>query len=92
MPRYEVTRELIVTCRLKQIVEADSADDAVEVPFFERGPHGSATTPAECGWRASVTLKAPKGVQLVSSAVKAAWFDAASGGEKVRKLPDQDAA
>lgn len=93
MAKYEITGELIVTCPIKYIVEADSKDEALDMGLIRNlpGPHG-AVTPAECGWRATVSLKVPKDVHLVNTVLKVGWFNMAGGGEKARKLPEADAA
>ena len=87
MPRFEVTTDLIVHCRIKVVVEAESKQAAIDagtdlLPTNIRP--GSAA-----GWRAKVDLKPPRGVEITS--VKAHHFEQASGGEKARRLPDAEA-
>lgn len=82
MRKFEVETDLLVHCRIKMIVEADDKDHAIDraaglLPFNAK--KGSAKE-----WRAAVTLSPPRGVDLTS--VKAYHFEAASGGEKAKRI------
>ena len=80
MATYEITTELVVTCTVKVLVEADDKDSAIEaatelLPFHDD----------QRGMKATVAIKAPKGVDL--KVVKAFHIAQASGSEKARRIP-----
>jgi hypothetical protein len=82
MPKYEVTTDLIVHCKIKVIVEADDKDAAIDAAT-DLLPTNMDPDRAKA-WRAKVDLKPPRGVEITS--VKAYHFEQASGDDKARKL------
>lgn len=82
MPRYEVETDLVISCRVKVIVDAEDKGTAIEAAT-DLLPM-NADRDAAKKWKATVDLKPPKGVQITD--VKAYHFEAASGMEKAKLL------
>lgn len=83
MSKYEVTTELTIAVRIKVLVEADDASSAIEAAV-DMLPASYAPEKMK-GWKADITLKAPKGVTLVGSP-QAYHFAAATGQDKAKKV------
>lgn len=83
MPRYEVTAEIVISTKVKLIVEADSPAEAIE-QAQDALPSGYGADTSE-GWKATMKIKPPKGVEITSA--RAYRFAQTSGGEKAKRLP-----
>lgn len=82
MARYEVETDLLVHCRVKITVEADGADDAIDIATGHLPQNHDRNT--QRGWKANCDIVAPKGVDL--QFVKATYFEQASGSERAKKI------
>lgn len=83
MSKYEVTTEVTIAVRIKVMVEADDASSAIDAAV-DLLPASYATEKGK-GWKADVTLKAPKGVTLVGKP-QAYHIAAATGQDKAKKV------
>lgn len=83
MSKYEVTTELTIAVRITVLVEADDASSAIDAAV-DMLPASYAPEKGK-GWKADVTIKAPKGVTLVGEA-KAYHIAAATGQDKAKKV------
>ncbi len=59
MASWEVETDLIIHCRVKIVVDADSKDDAIETAVDLMPSYGG-----DAKWRAKVDLKAPAGIKI----------------------------
>jgi hypothetical protein len=84
MDTYEVDMELIITCKVKVIVPADSPAEAIDAAAEKMPTHYEAAS--QGGWKAAIDVTPPKGVMLLTGQVKGTYFQTASGGEKARKV------
>jgi hypothetical protein len=82
MSRYEVETDLIVHVKIKLVVEADSKAEAINAAA-DLLPTNSDMARAQ-GWKATVALKPPKGVEITSA--KPYHFEQASGADKAKQL------
>lgn len=83
MPKFAVTTEIVVTCKVTIEIEADTREAAID--------EAGALMPlrldmrADKSWRAAVTLNPPAGsVEIV--AVKPYYLDTSSGSETVKPV------
>ncbi len=87
MRRYEVSLDLVVHCPVNIIVEADDKQAAIDTAYsLVCGSVSEAIDNKNMGWKATLTVKPPKGVEIASATLKATTITAAAGGEKARKL------
>ncbi len=84
MAQYEVETDLLVHCRVKVMVEADSKEAAIDAASELLPSNGDGTSK---NWQAVVTVRAPKGVSLRMG--KAYHFEQASGADKARKVKQE---
>lgn len=82
MSTFEVTTDLIVHCKVRIRVEAESKAMAV-MAVAEQMPNNFDTMSRE-GWSAKVAVKPPKGIDLVGA--RAYYFEQASGKDTARKV------
>jgi hypothetical protein len=82
MARFEVTTDLIVHCKVKVVVEADTKDGAIDA-VADLLPNNFDPDRAKA-WKATVKLKPPTGVEVTGC--KAYHFEQASGSDKARKI------
>ena len=84
MAVFEVDAELLISCTVKVRVEADSAGEAEEIASGKMPNNFDRSS--QKGWSATVTVNAPKGVDL--RVIKAYHFQTASGpgGKKPKRI------
>lgn len=83
MAKYEVTTDLLVSVRVKVLVEAHDAEGAIEAALEQMpGPYDPERS-AE--WKASIMLKPPKDVTIVGKP-RPHHFSSATGAEKAKKV------
>jgi hypothetical protein len=86
MSRYEVTIQLNIYCPIRVIVEADSKEDALDLTAELIAPSvADAAYERNRGWKATLTVTPPKGVEVANRTLKATVISQYSGGEKVKK-------
>jgi hypothetical protein len=89
MSRYEITMQLNILCPLRVVVEADSKEDALDLAAEIIAPSvADAADERNRGWKATLTITPPKGVEVANRTLKATVISQTSGGEKVKKLLD----
>ena len=87
MSRYEITIQLNILCPLRVVVEADSKEDALDLAAEIIAPSvADAAYERNRGWKATLTVAPPKGVEVANRTLKATIISQTTGGEKVRKL------
>lgn len=74
MATYKVKRTLIVHANVTVLVEADSPEDA-ESAAFDVLPSNIGTTYPYAGWKATVEVKPPAGVDVASKRLRSTWID-----------------
>lgn len=88
MSKFRVKATLLVECEIDLVVEAEDATQAEDLACTLT-PSNIGTDYREAGWKASVEVKPPKGVEVISRKAKTTWIDTASGkGVKPRKLKE----
>jgi hypothetical protein len=84
---FEVELDLVIHAPIKIRVKASDKAEALE-HATSRIPLnlGDASKTRNGGWKATVIVQAPKGVDVKATELKATAITAAGGGEKVKKL------
>lgn len=88
MKKFELTLEFNVTIPVKVIVEAENREAALDLAGeIAPGSSYDAYETRNGGWGASVTLRPPKGREIVKKDnIRASFITQSSGGEKVREV------
>lgn len=83
MSKYEVTTELTIAVRIKVLVESDDASSAIDAAV-DLLPASYAPEQGK-GWKADVTIKAPKGAFVFASQTPSDWRVVHSTRAKMRR-------
>jgi hypothetical protein len=87
MPKFKVKKILIIQAAVELIVEAESADAASDVAS-KLVPSNICNNHHVAGWKAEVTAKPPRGVQIVSPKCKTSWIDSTDDNSKPKKVSE----
>jgi hypothetical protein len=80
MAKFEIETDIVISCRVKLLVDADSKAMALDVATALLPTNADPQSSSR--WQAKVELRAPKGVNL--TACRAYHFQQATGDDKAR--------